>query len=385
MTDQPNGILKELPQRLHHNAYVCEDQERTRQFYEDVIGLPLLATWIEESEFAQFPGKRLTYSHTFYGIGDGGALAFFQFPDPEAAAAFKAQQQPFFVHIAFAVSESAQKEIKRRLAAAGKLLREADHGYCTSIYAQDPDGLIVESRTNLFALPEFTAGDFEAQNEGSQLLAELCGGERELIVDLCAGAGGKTLALAAAMGNRGRVIACDVDDGKLVELRKRARRAGVTTVEPLHLADGTWPDTLERRRDGVRRVLVDAPCSGVGSLRRNPEARWRLTPQDLRELPQKQRAILDDAAALVAPGGRLIYATCTIDRTENDDIVAAFLAAHPEFRPQPAREILGRERTKDICDDDGVCLRLLPGVRPAGLDDALAPDGFFAVVLRRAE
>ena len=144
MTDRSNGILKELPQRLHHNAYVCEDQERTRQFYEDVIGLPLLATWIEESEFAQFPGKRLTYSHTFYGIGDGGALAFFQFPDPEAAAAFKAQQQPFFVHIAFAVSESAQKEIKRRLAAAGKLLREADHGYCTSIYAQDPDGLIVE-------------------------------------------------------------------------------------------------------------------------------------------------------------------------------------------------------------------------------------------------
>lgn len=144
MTDQSRRILSELPQRLHHNAYVCENQERTRQFYEDIIGLPLLATWVEEAEFPQFPGRRLSYSHTFYGIGDGGALAFFEFPDPEAAAAFKARQQPSFVHIALAVSDAAQKEIKQRLAAAGKPVREVDHGYCTSIYVHDPDGLIVE-------------------------------------------------------------------------------------------------------------------------------------------------------------------------------------------------------------------------------------------------
>lgn len=144
MTDQSNRILSELPQRLHHNAYVCSNQERTRQFYEDIIGLPLLATWVEEAEFPQFPGKRLSYSHTFYGIGDGGALAFFEFPDPEAAAAFKAQQQPSFIHIALAVSDAAQKEIKQRLTDAGKSVRQVDHGYCTSIYVQDPDGLIVE-------------------------------------------------------------------------------------------------------------------------------------------------------------------------------------------------------------------------------------------------
>lgn len=144
MTDRSKSILSELPQRLHHNAYVCESQERTRQFYEDIIGLPLLATWIEEAEFPQFPGRRLSYSHTFYGIGDGGALAFFEFPDPEAAAAFKARQQPSFVHIALAVSDAAQKEIKQRLTGAGKPVREVDHGYCTSIYVQDPDGLIVE-------------------------------------------------------------------------------------------------------------------------------------------------------------------------------------------------------------------------------------------------
>lgn len=133
-----------LPLRLHHNAYVCADQERTRRFYEDIIGLPLLATWIEEAEFPEFPGRRMSYSHTFYGIGDGGALAFFNFADPEAAAAYKAKKQPSFVHIALAVTEAAQQEIQRRIKEAGMPVREVDHGYCKSIYVQDPDGLIVE-------------------------------------------------------------------------------------------------------------------------------------------------------------------------------------------------------------------------------------------------
>jgi catechol 2,3-dioxygenase-like lactoylglutathione lyase family enzyme len=140
----PGTTLDTLPLRLHHNAYVCADQERTRHFYEDIIGLPLLATWVEESEFPEFPGRRMTFSHTFFGIGDGGALAFFQFADPEAAHAYKANKQPFFVHIALAVTEATQAEIKRRLADAGFAVRERDHGYCKSIYVQDPDGLIVE-------------------------------------------------------------------------------------------------------------------------------------------------------------------------------------------------------------------------------------------------
>jgi catechol 2,3-dioxygenase-like lactoylglutathione lyase family enzyme len=133
-----------LPFRLHHNAYVCADQERTRHFYEDIIGLPLLATWIEEGEFPEFPGRKMSYSHAFYGIGDGGALAFFEFADPKAAAAYKANKQPFFVHIALAVTEATQNEIKRRLDEAKLPVRERDHGYCKSIYVQDPDGLIVE-------------------------------------------------------------------------------------------------------------------------------------------------------------------------------------------------------------------------------------------------
>ncbi|MFZ5782659.1 MAG: VOC family protein [Pseudomonadota bacterium] len=133
-----------LPLRLHHNAYVCADQERTRHFYEDVIGLPLLATWIEEAEFPEFPGRRLKYSHTFYGIGDGGALAFFNFADPEAAARFQPKKQALFVHIALAVTEAAQDEIRRRLEQAALPVREVDHGYCKSIYVEDPDGLLVE-------------------------------------------------------------------------------------------------------------------------------------------------------------------------------------------------------------------------------------------------
>ncbi len=133
-----------LPLRLHHNAYVCADQERTRHFYEDVLGMPLLATWIEEAEFPDFPGRRLSYCHTFFGIGDGGALAFFNFADPEASAAYKARKQPTFVHIALAVTEAGQREIKQRLTGAGLPVREVDHGYCKSIYVQDPDGLRVE-------------------------------------------------------------------------------------------------------------------------------------------------------------------------------------------------------------------------------------------------
>jgi catechol 2,3-dioxygenase-like lactoylglutathione lyase family enzyme len=138
------GLLKELPLRLHHNAYVCANQERTRHFYEDIIGLPLVATWIEEGESPDFPGRKISFVHTFFGIGDGGALAFFEFADPEVAAKYKARQQPFYVHLALAATASTQDEIQRRLEAEGIPVRVRDHGYCKSIYATDPDGLVVE-------------------------------------------------------------------------------------------------------------------------------------------------------------------------------------------------------------------------------------------------
>ena len=149
MTSQPHvhansRVLSELPTRLHHNAYVCADQERTRHFYEDIVGLPLVATWIEQGQSPDFPGREISFAHTFFAIGDGGALAFFQFADADVAAKFKAQQQPFYVHLALAASEATLNEIKRRLTAENIPVRERDHGYCKSIYASDPDGLMVE-------------------------------------------------------------------------------------------------------------------------------------------------------------------------------------------------------------------------------------------------
>ncbi len=137
----PANSLRHLPERLHHHAYVCADQEETRRFYEDVLGLPLMAAWIESEEYE---GQTLVYSHVFYGLSDGSALAFFNFKDPAQQAAFSARQQPLFVHVALKVSQETQEEIRRRCEAAGVPAQTLRHGYCTSLYVVDPDGLTVE-------------------------------------------------------------------------------------------------------------------------------------------------------------------------------------------------------------------------------------------------
>jgi 16S rRNA (cytosine967-C5)-methyltransferase len=244
--------------------------------------------------------------------------------------------------------------------------------------------LHVETRTNLFGLDAFRKGWFEAQDEGSQLVAEVVAPPpRGLVVDACAGAGGKTLALAALMGNRGRLLAADVDARKLGELKRRARRAGVTTAQAITVdaadihPDAPWPPPLARAVGRADRVLVDAPCTGIGSLRRNPEARWRLAPADLERLPVVQRAIIERALPLVAPGGRLIYATCTLLAAENERVVEAVLAAHPELEPVPIKEIWGKERAAAVGAGDGAHMKLLPHVH--------GTDGFFAAVVRRRD
>lgn len=241
-----------------------------------------------------------------------------------------------------------------------------------------PDGIELMTRVNAFGLASFTAGDFEVQDEGSQLVAELVAPPpRGVVVDACAGAGGKTLHLAALLGNKGRVVAFDVPpqaERKLEELRRRARRAGLSNVEALEVpVNGALPPAAAKLIGRADRVLCDAPCSGLGVLRRNPEARWRLTEADLERLPGLQGSILDRFAPLVAVGGRLIYATCTITRSENDDVVAAFLARSPGFVPMAAKEILGSARALAI--GDGQSLRVAPHTH--------GTDGFFATVLRR--
>jgi 16S rRNA (cytosine967-C5)-methyltransferase len=247
--------------------------------------------------------------------------------------------------------------------------RLADEQVVARPTALAPAGLVCETRMNAFALTAFRDGLFEVMDEGSQLVADLVapppGGR---VVDACAGAGGKTLAIGAALDGKGRMLALDTDGKKLEELRRRARRAGLTNVEARPVGEG--PLDVKGQFD---RVLVDAPCSGLGTLRRNPEARWRLTRATVETFPARQVALLVTYAPLVAVGGRLIYATCTVARSENDLVMERFLAERDDFVPVPVKEIWGRERAEKL--GDGMTLRLSPNRHDT--------DGFFAAVLRR--
>ncbi|HVZ70973.1 MAG TPA: RsmB/NOP family class I SAM-dependent RNA methyltransferase [Polyangia bacterium] len=238
-----------------------------------------------------------------------------------------------------------------------------------------PAGLVLETRVNAFGLSAFQEGLFEVMDEGSQLVAEVVapppGGR---VVDACAGAGGKTLAIGASMANKGRLLALDTDGKKLEELRRRARRAGLTNVAARAVeGEGAASLPAEAKRGAWDRVLVDAPCSGLGTLRRNPEARWRLTPAAVKSFPARQLALLVTYAPLVAEGGRLIYATCSVVEDENEGVVSRFLAERDDFVRVPVKEIWGKERAAAVGDE--LSLRLLPNVHDT--------DGFFAAVLRR--
>ncbi len=197
-----------------------------------------------------------------------------------------------------------------------------------------PDALRMPEGTRIDTLPAFVSGQIEVQDEGSQLIAAACGAAPGMtVIDLCAGAGGKTLALAAAMAGQGRLIACDVDRARLSRLTPRAERAGATFIELRLLDGGREADALGDLRGQADIVLIDAPCSGVGTWRRNPEARWRLTPERLGRLRSTQAHVLDIAAPLLKPGGRLVYAVCSLLDEEGRGQVEAFLAAHASWEP----------------------------------------------------
>jgi 16S rRNA (cytosine967-C5)-methyltransferase len=199
-----------------------------------------------------------------------------------------------------------------------------------------PDALRLPEGSAVETLPAWEQGLIEIQDEGSQLIALACGAAAGMtVIDLCAGAGGKTLALAAAMGNVGRLIACDVDRARLSRLTPRAERAGVTNIATRLLDPGREALALGDLAGAADVVLVDAPCSGTGTWRRNPEARWRLTPARVDRLKGLQVQLLDLAASLVRPGGHLVYAVCSLLDEEGADQIAAFLMRHPEWRADP--------------------------------------------------
>ena len=233
-------------------------------------------------------------------------------------------------------------------------------------------GLRIWKKPALQNLPLFKEGAIEVQDEGSQVLAQLLGARRgEMVVDFCAGAGGKTLAIGAIMRNTGRLYAFDVSEKRLTKLKPRLARSGLSNVHPVVIAHER--DAKVKRLAGkIDRVLVDAPCSGMGTLRRNPDVKWRQQPEGIAELTQKQAAILDGAARLVKFGGRLVYATCSLLDEENDGIVQGFLASHPDFELVPMHKVLAEQR---IPLDMGDYLKMLPHKH--------GTDGFFAAVLER--
>ena len=206
----------------------------------------------------------------------------------------------------------------------------ATEGFDAAPTPRSPWGLRIAGRRPITSGAAFRNGLVEIQDEGSQLVAALVDARPGMrVADLCAGAGGKTLALAMTMQNRGQIVACDVSAARLDNAVTRLRRAGVHNVERHLLEPGDkW---MKRRAGSFDRVLVDAPCTGTGTWRRNPDARLRLTEADLAELLPKQAAIVDQAATLVRKGGRLIYATCSLLMEENEDQVTAFFSRHSEF------------------------------------------------------
>jgi len=236
-----------------------------------------------------------------------------------------------------------------------------------------PIGIRLQGKPALGRHQLFTSGMVEVQDEGSQLLGYLLAPRRtDLVVDFCAGAGGKTLMLGALMNSQGRLYAFDVSEKRLSKLKPRLKRSGLSNLHPLVIAHEN--DTKVKRLAGkIDRVLVDAPCSGMGTLRRNPDLKFRQSPEGVAELVAKQTAILNAAARLVKPGGRLVYATCSLLTEENQQIVAAFLAAHPQFTALNCGELLQKQGITLEC---GTEMQLWPHIHRT--------DGFFAVALERA-
>lgn len=248
----------------------------------------------------------------------------------------------------------------------------AADGILAAATPYSPVGMRVHGKPMLQRHPLFTGGAVEVQDEGSQLLCYLVAPKRaEMIVDFCAGAGGKTLLLGALMRSQGRLYAFDISPRRLANLKPRLARSGLSNVHPVRI--GSERDPHIRRLAGkIDRVLVDAPCTGFGTLRRNPDLKWRQAQTAIAELAAKQARVLAAAAPLVKPGGRLVYATCSILPAENETIVEGFLAAHPAFALADATAELARA---GIALDAGPMLRLYPHRHGC--------DGFFAAVLER--
>ena len=283
--------------------------------------------------------------------------------EAELLALGLALQEPAPLDLRVNTHRSDREAVLRGLRESGIEARPTPHS---------PIGIRVSGRPALNRHPLFLEGAIEVQDEGSQLIGFLLAPRRhDLVVDFCAGAGGKSLMLGAMMNSQGRVYAFDVSPGRLSRLKPRLKRSGLSNLHPYLLRNEH--DTKVKRLAGkIDRVLVDAPCSGLGTLRRNPDLKWRQSPASVAEMRPKQAAILRAAATLVKPGGRMVYATCSLLSEENEDIVAAFRAEHPEFNVVSAAEALP---IPTIGDTTHKSLRLWPHIH--------GTDGFFGTIFER--
>lgn len=216
---------------------------------------------------------------------------------------------------------------------------------------RSPLGIRLKKRAPIFTSPNFRAGHFEVQDEGSQIVAQLVDAKAGMkVIDFCAGAGGKTLAIAAAMNNKGRVLAWDISEKRLKQIKERLKRAGVDNVQ-VHVLESENDTFIKRHKNSADRVLVDAPCSGTGTWRRNPDLKWRFVARDLQEVLSLQQSILESAARLVAPGGRLIYATCSLLDSENKTQAENFLKNNPHFRVVEVEKIWNKGDEKNAAKE----------------------------------
>jgi len=288
-----------------------------------------------------------------------------EYGDTEAMQIARASLNPAPLDLRVNLARVGLEEVLAQLAARGIAATRTPYS---------PAGARLEGRPQINRDPLFAQGLIEVQDEGSQLLAYLLAPRRgEMVADFCAGAGGKTLAIAMLMRGSGRVYAMDTSRKRLAALAPRAARAGVSNIHPLVLSGEN--DVRAKRLAGkLDRVLVDAPCSGFGTLRRNPDLKWRYGPERIEALAEEQFRILVAAAALLKPGGRLVYATCSLLAAENEGVAERFAAARPEFAPLDCAKLLAEQR---IPLATGTRLRLWPHEH--------GTDGFFAAAFERGE
>ncbi len=308
---------------------------------------------------------------------DGLSLAArAELPDWAAERLGRQHDEAALIALARGLNEPAPMDLRVNMLKTDReaVRRElAESGIEAAPTPYSPAGLRVRERPALNRHRLFLEGEIEVQDEGSQILCHLVAPRRqELVVDFCAGAGGKSLMLGAMMHSQGRLYAFDISTARLNRLKPRLKRSGLSNLFP-HSIDSENDIRVKRLAGKIDRVLVDAPCSGLGTLRRNPDLKWRQSPRSVEELKAKQAAILRAAARLVKPGGRLIYATCSLLAEENEEIVGVFLKERAEFRQLDCATILREAR---IPLDTGPFLRLFPHVH--------GTDGFFATAMERA-